>query len=233
MLRAMGRPRKQSIQNGLIAIAYLRVSTEDQTVDQQRDLIERWAKANGVRVAEWLADEGVSGAAPLDERPAFLAALAALRTHGAGLLVAAKRDRFARDIGTAAAIERLVSEAGAKVVTADGVDSSDTPEGQLMRAIIDAMAQYERALIRARTKGALAAKKKRGEVVGQVPFGWRASEGRLERVPSEQRAIDRARRLRSQGRSYRVIAEVLESEGHRPRGERWHVTTVQRLLRAP
>jgi len=43
-------------------------------------------------------DRGVSGAAQLDRRPGLLAALDCLARHKATYLVAAKRDRFARDI---------------------------------------------------------------------------------------------------------------------------------------
>lgn len=228
----MPRSRKQPKPDLTTAIAYLRVSTEDQVVDQQRDAIERWAAARGIRIAAWCIDHGVSGAAPLDERPALLEALGSLRSHCAGFLVAAKRDRLARDVGSAAAIERFAAEAGATVVTADGIDPSDTPEGQLMRALVDAIAQYERALIRARAKGALAAKKKKGEVVGQVPFGWKRSGVALIALAAEQRAITRARHLRALGRSYAAIAGALEVEGYVPRGDRWHVSTVRRIVKA-
>ena len=43
--------------------------------------------------------------------------------------MAAKRDRIARDVVVAATIERLVADAGARVVTADGVSAEQTPEG--------------------------------------------------------------------------------------------------------
>jgi len=214
-----------------VAIAYLRVSTSDQRVEQQRDAIERWAAASGVTVVAWCEDIGVSGAAPIDERPGLLEALAALREHKAGVLVAAKRDRLARDVATAAAIERLTIEAGARVVTSDGLDSSDTPEGALIRAIIDAMSQYERALIRARTKAALRAKAARGELCGEAPFGFRAREGKLVEDPAEQRALRSMREHRAAGMTQHAIVAKLTAEGHKPRGARWHATTIGRLVR--
>jgi DNA invertase Pin-like site-specific DNA recombinase len=216
--------------NPQLAIAYLRVSTPDQRIDQQRDAIERWAAASGVTIAAWCSDVGVSGAAAVDERPALIEALSSLRLRGAGLLVAAKRDRLARDVSAAATIERLSAEAGARVVTSDGLDSSDTPEGQLVRTLIDAMSQYERALIRARTKAAMAAKRKRGEVVGQPQLGLRALGGRLVEDRAEQQALDRMRRLQAAGASHAAIAKTLQVEGYKPRGKRWHTTTVTRAL---
>jgi len=226
----MIRRRKQG-GSPRVAVAYLRVSTTDQRVEQQRDAIERWAAASGITIAAWCVDMGVSGAAPIDERPGLLEALAALRERKAGLLVAAKRDRLARDVATAAAIERLTVEAGARVVTSDGLDSSDTPEGALIRAIIDAMSQYERALIRARTKAALRAKAARGELCGEAPFGFRARDGLLEWHPGEQAALESMKEHRRSGATQLEIVERLTAEGHKPRGTRWHATTIGRLVR--
>lgn len=248
----MGRPRKTKLQSKPnTAIAYLRVSTEEQTVEQQRDEIERWAARLGITILEWFVDLGVSGAAAFDERPALMEALVTLKLRRAGYLVALRRDRLARDVGSAAAIERLASEAGATVITADGVDASDTPEGQLMRVLFDALAQYERALIRARTIAAMRTKKKRGEVVGSIPYGFKASAPKRDRgvdgkgrpaagpqrllvpCPIEQRALTRMRSLRASGASCRAIAEALTTEGYRPRGKAWHIKTVQRALERP
>lgn len=240
----MARPKKTR-GNPSVAVAILRVSTEEQTVAQQRDAIERWAAVNRVTVVAWFSEEGLSGATPLNKRPTVLEALASLRPNGAGVLVAAKRDRIARDVCTAAAIERLTTEAGATLVTADGLDSGPSPEGQLIRAIIDAMAQYELALVGVRTKSALGAKKRRGECVGSAPYGYRA-EGppvgrqvrgaprlpprKLVEHPGEQQTLMRMRLLRASGATHKAIASTLSQEGYEPRGERWHTTTVQRAL---
>ena len=116
-------------------------------------------------------DRGVSGGAEIDKRPGLIAALEALRTERAGILVVAKRDRLARDVLVAAMVERLCQREGARIQSADGTGNGDSPEAKLLRTMIDAFAAYERALIRARTRAALAAKKARGERVGGVPYG--------------------------------------------------------------
>lgn len=98
--------------------------------------------------------------------------------------------------------------------------------------MVDLFAQYERAIIRSRTKAALAVKKARGERVGQVPYGFRlAGDGvNLVADPDESRIRTRIQALREQGLSYRAIAQRLNHEGHRARGRRWHPTTVVRIL---
>jgi len=229
----MSRRKAQS--NPKVAVAYIRMSTDEQrnSPEAQRQAIASWAAQQGVRIALWCQDAGVSGAAPLEEREGLLQALGALREHGAGLLVVAKRDRLARDVSMAAAIERLTREAGAQIVTADGLDASDTPEAALVRTIIDAMAQYERALIRARTRAALKVKKQRGERVGSVPFGFVANaNGQLVPHAAEQAAIQRTRELHAEGLTQQEIAQRLGLEGHAARGARWHATTISRILRA-
>jgi DNA invertase Pin-like site-specific DNA recombinase len=216
------------------AVAYVRVSTDEQHLgpEAQRAAIEAWATRESVHVLAWHVDHGVSGAAPLDKRPGLLAALETLRERRAGVLLAAKRDRVARDVVAAATIERMAAKVGAKVVTADGVSTADTPEGMLMRTLIDAFAQYERALIATRTAAALAAKRRKGERVGQVPYGCRlAADGlALEPEPVEQRVIDRVRTMRDEGETIDGIAAQLNAEGVPARGRRWHATTVRRIL---
>ena len=216
------------------AIAYLRCSTlrQDLSPKAQRDAIRTWAKDNGITVVAWHEDIGISGGAELEKRPGLLAATEALRLEGAGVLVVAKRDRLARDVLTAALVERLCERTGARLVSADGTGNGDTPEAALLRSMIDAFAMYERALIRARTKAALAAKKARGERVGGIPYGWRCGEdGILVEDEAEQVVVARARDLRAGGASLREIGRALLDEGRKPRtGKAWHVAVISRLV---
>ena len=231
------RTRKASAGDSTCAVAYLRVSTEDQHLgpDAQRSAIETWAKARGVTVVAWHCDQGVSGAAPIDRRPAMLTAFADLKAHGAGLFVVAKRDRLARDTLIAAMAERMVTAAGATVASAAGEGDGTGPEAQLMRTLVDAFAQYERALIAARTKAALGVKKRRGERVGSLPYGKAmAADGRtLELEPAEADAVDLVHELRAQGLSLRAIAARLTAAGLQPRsGGTWFPQTVARIAAA-
>lgn len=227
-----GKPR-QKAGDARLAVAVLRTSTEDQNLgpEAQRAAIERWAASSGVTVVSWHEDR-VSGAAPVEDRPGLMAGLADLRALSAGLLVAAKRDRIARDVVIAATVERLAQDAGARVVTADGVTIGDTPEGHLMRGLLDLFAAYERAVIRARTKAALAVKRSRGErVSGRAPLGYRFEGRRLAPDSAEGMVLARVHTLRAKGLSLARVAAILNAEGVDCRGGRWHVTTLARALR--
>lgn len=196
-----------------IAIAYVRVSTDRQELgpEAQRASIEAWAAREGVTVVAWHLDVKVSGAAPIADRPELVAALAALAVHGAGVLVVAKRDRLARDVMNAAMLEGLVADAGARIVSTagEGTDSND-PSAVLMRTLVDAFAQYERALIAARTKAALGALRAKGYRAGTVPYGFTAdAAGRLSPDAGERAVIEQAHALRASGLTLRgIVAEL-------------------------
>jgi DNA invertase Pin-like site-specific DNA recombinase len=220
----------------LRAVAYLRVSTEDQRLgpEAQRAAIEAWAAREGVTVVSWHLDAGVSGGSSLDERPALLAALAALRAERAGVLVVAKRDRLARDVYVAATLDRAVAASGARVVSADGTANGDTPADAFLRTVVDGASEYERALIRGRTKAALAALRARGQRAGGVPYGYAAdASGRLTPDAGEQAVIAAVRDLRAAGASLRGVVAELASRGMVSRaGTPIGLTQVARLAAA-
>lgn len=216
-----------------LAVAYLRVSTQEQDLgpEAQRTAIEAWAARQGVRILAFYEDR-LSGGTKVEDRPAMLEAFGALRSAGAGLLVAAKRDRIARDVVVAATVEQMAREAGAEVVTADGVAVEDTPEGMLLRGLMDLFAQYERAVIRARTRAALAVIRSKGErYTRRAPLGYRFVDGRLVEDPAEKAILSRVAEMKSRGFSTARVASIVNAEGLRSRGGKWHLTTLARALR--
>jgi DNA invertase Pin-like site-specific DNA recombinase len=227
--------KRVKLGSSTVAVAYIRVSTDDQKLgpEAQRASIEAWARSTGTTVAAVFVDQGVSGGTQIEERPALVAALAALRTSGAGVLVVAKRDRIARDVVVAAMVERAATSAGARVMSVAGEGNGEGAADAFMRTVIDGAAAYERALIRARTTAALAVIRSSGRKTGgSVPFGYcLADDDRtLVAVESEQLVIARARVL-SAGRSLRSVAATLAAEGHVSRtGRPFAAQQVARML---
>jgi DNA invertase Pin-like site-specific DNA recombinase len=140
------------------AIAYLRVSTDQQAesglgLDAQKTSITAGATRLGLELAHTFVDAGSSGSLAIEDRPVLLDAVTALRRGD--ILLVAKRDRLGRDVIAVAMIERLIAKRGARVVSAAGEGTdSDGPAALLMRRLIDSFAEYERALIAARTRAA-------------------------------------------------------------------------------
>jgi site-specific DNA recombinase len=131
-------------------------------------------------------------------------------------------------------IQRLIERKGARVVSAAGEGTEDDgPTSILMRQIIDAFAEYERALIRARTRAAMAAAKKRGQRVGQIPFGMSLGDDGRTLVPnSEEHAVLRAiHDMRNRGWALYAIAAELNRAGLRNRQNRpWQANFIGQLL---
>jgi DNA invertase Pin-like site-specific DNA recombinase len=185
-------------------------------------------------VIAWHTDH-ICSVTEIEGRAGLLAALTDLRTHGAGVLVVAKRDRIARDVVLAATIEREVAARGARIasVAGEGTEGND-PSSQLMRGISDLFAQHERAMIRARTTAALAAKKARGQRAGELPYGFAVGADGATLVPceAEQGVIARVREAKARGVALRGIVMELERAGIVSRkGRPLQLTQVARIAR--
>jgi DNA invertase Pin-like site-specific DNA recombinase len=219
------------------AVAYRRVSTSDQAdsglgLEAQQTAIEAAAARLGLSLVQTFTDAGVSGGLALEYRPALVQAIDAMSTGD--VLVVAKRDRLGRDVLNVAMIERLVERRGARVCSAAGEGTDDDgPTGRLMRQIIDAFAEYERALIRARTRAAMQAAKARGQRVGGIPFGYQLADDGVHLIPhDEERAVlAEIHHLRVRGYALVSIAEVLNARGLRNRqGRLWQGSFIAQLL---
>lgn len=215
---------------------YVRCSTTDQAesglgLSAQMAACETFAAKAGHQITGVFTDAGVSGAAGLEDRPGLMAAVAGLRRGDA--LVIAKRDRLGRDQMAVLMIEKAVSRKGATIMSADGVGNGDDPGSVFMRQVVDAAAVYERNLIKARTKAALAAKRAAGRLTGEVPFGWTAeADGRLIENADEQMILRLIQELRDAGCSLRRIASILTDAGHRTKkgNVSWTHTSVKSIL---
>jgi DNA invertase Pin-like site-specific DNA recombinase len=230
----------------LKAVPYYRESTDEQAESgagkaAQHDACEAWSRRLDIPLGEPCVDDGVSGAAPLDKRPGLLDALAAL--DKGDILLVAKRDRLGRDPIVVAMIEAAVKRQGCRIVSAAGEGTEDDdPTSVLMRRIIDAFAEYERLIIKARTRAALAAKKRRGQRTGSVPFGsdlvddgQRSKAGHpiaLVANVGEQETVERIKLYQADGKSLRAIAEELTLNHVSTKSglDHWDHSTVRKIL---
>jgi len=234
-----------------VAIGLVRVSTEEQAdsrlgLEAQRHAVEEAAARMGLRLIRVVEEAGVSGGAAIERRVGLLEAIDAVPKGG--VLLVAKLDRIARDKFVSAWVEKELAVRDARVASAagEGTDPDGDELGNLiLRRVTEMFAEYERALIRVRTRAALAAKRRRGEKTGgQVPIGFRVEQvavtdgsgmtrqvKRLVPDPDGQEAVRKAVLLRGEGKSLRQVGTALEAAGHRPRsGKRWHAKVVRSML---
>jgi DNA invertase Pin-like site-specific DNA recombinase len=217
--------------------AYVRVSTDQQVesgagLDAQINACIEYALKHGQTLTNIFKDEGISGAAELEKRPALLEAISSLEKDD--VLLVGKRDRVGRDPIVNAMIERAIQRKKAKLISVSGdVNDSNDPSSILMRRMVDAFAEYERLIIGARTKAALGAKKKKNERVGHIPFGHKlADDGvHLEICEEEQDILRQLRDLKVDGLSLREIAKELNNRGAFNRGgSTWNHASIHRIM---
>ena len=220
--KAGGRPYNKSAQEALlstVAIGYIRVSTDQQGdrgygLDAQTELIR-----DEMTRRDWV--EGpiyvdVASGKSTRRRPEYAAAVRELSEGRAQVLVVAKLDRLSRSLLDFAALMAQSGREGWSINALDiGIDTS-TINGELIANIIMALAQWERRIIGQRTKLAL------GQVRGH---GKRL--GRPTVVTSEAWAVIRA--MRSEGASYRKVADALNAQGvpTAQGGRQWYASSVR------
>lgn len=142
--------------------AYGRVSTRDQTSQNQRQEIE----AAGYLVEYWFADEGVSGKVPAAQRPQFAKLLQQIRDSET--LVVAKLDRLGRDAQDVGATIKVLAKRGIQVIVLQlGKLDLASPAGRLMLNMLAAVAEMERDLLVERTQSGLARAKAEGKTLGR------------------------------------------------------------------
>jgi DNA invertase Pin-like site-specific DNA recombinase len=185
------------------AFAYLRVSSKGQIdgdgFTRQLEAIKRYALAQGIRIVKVFREEGVCGATDLENRPALMAVLEALAADGIKLVLIEKLDRLARDLMVQETIIGDMRKRGFELVSVTEPDLLQTdPTRVLMRQIFGAIAQYEKAMIVAKLRGARQRMKaKTGRCEGRKPYGFYEGESTvLERMVSfRQRCASRTRAL--------------------------------------
>ncbi len=212
-------------------IAYYRVSTQKQGASglgleaQQKQVQDFAGRTGGTITATYTEVE--SG--KKSDRVQILAAIAEAKRTGATLLIA-KLDRLARN----ASFIFTLRDTGVSFV------ASDMPEANTLTVgIMAVMAQHEAEMISSRTKAALAAKKARGEQLGNTDNftatgrakGRAAHAANAANNQNTKTARGYASLLSSGGASLRTIARTLNNEGFKTaRGGQYSAVQVARLL---
>lgn len=169
-------------------IGYARVSTEDQTLALQLDAL----RAHGCEI---IHEDRLSGAA--SDRPGLTAALAACAAGD--VLTVWKLDRLGRSMAELVGIvdDLKRREVGLKVLTGEGAAIDTTrPEGRLIFGVFAAFSEFERELIRERTKAGMQAAKRRGKRLGRP----------LTLTPEK---IEMAKRLIAEGKGKATAARMI------------------------
>jgi DNA invertase Pin-like site-specific DNA recombinase len=146
---------------------YLRVSTGEQTTENQRRELLAAAGRHGWDVVQVFEDAGFSGAKGRDQRPGLDRLLKAVARKEIDIVAAWSVDRLGRSLVD---LLGFLGELHAKSVDMylhqQGIDTT-TPSGKAMFQMMGVFAEFERAMIRERVNAGLARAREQGKTLGR------------------------------------------------------------------
>lgn len=161
--------------------AYCRVSTLEQTTENQRLEIE--AAGFSVR-PQRIIEEQISGSVAASERPGFSRLLD--RMENGDVLIVTKLDRLGRDaMDVRKTVEQLAASAiRVHCLALGGVDLT-SPAGKMTMQVISAVAEFERDLLLERTHSGIIRARAAGKRFGRPPvLDEEQKKSVLERIES-------------------------------------------------
>jgi DNA invertase Pin-like site-specific DNA recombinase len=187
---------------------YLRVSTSGQTVENQRQDLERVAQQRGWQVADVYVDHGISGAKSRDKRPAFDRMCQDAARGKLDVVASWSIDRLGRSLSHVASfMDEMLQQNVALYLHQQQVDGT-TSSGKAMLGMAAVFAEFERSCTIDRINAGLARARAEGKQLGRPRV-----DGKVE---------DKIRTLRKAGAGKLKIAKQLGVG----------VSTVQRVLSA-
>lgn len=214
------------------AFGYLRVSGNNQLdgdgFPRQRAAIEAWAEKNGYTIVEWFEERAVTGTLDGLERPAWSEMIE--RCAPDTVVVLEALHRLARDLMIQEAALKDARIREVQIFSTDPTEAdlcSQDPTRKLIRQIMGAFAEYDRAQIVAKLKGARErARLKNGKCEGQKAYGQDPNR------PDEALILKRMLSLRDQGFSFQEIADDLNSHTSMlaRKNHRWKRQTIAKII---
>lgn len=192
---------------------YARVSTENQTTDNQLIELRTVAERMGWVIVEEFVDQAISGAKGRDKRPAFDLLLKGATRREFDMVAAWSVDRLGRSLQNLVEFLSEIHSSGVDLYLHQQGINTGTPAGKALFQMCGVFAEFERAMIRERVVSGIARSKVSGTKSGR-PHGRPASIENPEPL---------VRQLRAEGKGMLKIAKELKIG----------VSTVQRILATP
>lgn len=179
---------------------YIRVSTDKQTIENQRFEIANYAKSHNMAINRWI-EETISGNTSVEKRK--LGSLLKKLNKG-DILVCSEISRLGRNLMMIMSILNLCMEKEIQVWTIkDKYRLGNDINSKVLAFAFGLSAEIERNLISQRTREALAMRKKKGQKLGR-PIGSRSHRTKL--TGKDNRILEMLR----EGRSKSEIANNLK-----------------------
>lgn len=152
------------------AFAYLRVSTEEQTVQNQRLVLDKWAKDSGYQILDFFEDSAVSGRVPATQRRGFRDMLELVKNAQVDAVLVYELSRVGRTFwDTLDAIKAI--EQYAPLISCSPRESflqtTEPSVRKLMIGILTWVAEREREMLVQRTKDGMERARMAGKGIGR------------------------------------------------------------------
>lgn len=224
----------------IIAAAYIRVSTDDQTDYSpavQLEEIQEYAQKNGYHIPKEFifTDEGISGR-NAKKRPAFqdMIRQARKKSNHIQYIIVHKYDRFARNKDDAVLYKALLKKDGVKVLSVKEPIPQDDKFAVIYESMLEAMAEYYSLNLAEEVKKTMTKKAALGEWQTTAPFGYRNENKSLVIVPEEAKMIQYIFEQYIAGTSMFALSRHMNQMGYRThRGNVFENRTIQYIINNP
>lgn len=189
------------------AALYLRVSTDEQTVENQERELRQAAERAGWTITAVFTDAGISGAKGRDKRPGLDALLKGATRRQFDVIMSWSVDRLGRSLQDLVGMLSELHAAGVDLFLHQQAIDTTTPAGKAMFQMMGVFAEFERSMIRDRVHAGMARARAQGKHLGRP------------KLPEAQREAIRAELAKGVG-----INKVAREQGV-------GVLTVQRIKR--
>ena len=174
---------------------YVRVSTQDQSVEMQLADLKRYSKERGFDLYKEYSDEGISGTK--DRRPALDELMEDARKKRFNAVLCWRFDRFARSTKHLITALEEFRHLGIEFVSyQENIDTS-SPLGKAIFTIVSAIAELERNIIIERVRAGIRRAKENGK--------------RLGRPKRLNLNVEELQKMRDQGLSFKKIGEKVKA----------------------
>lgn len=146
---------------------YLRVSTDQQTTENQRRILMEVAQRSGWTVVEVFEDQGISGAKGRDKRPAFGALMKAVHRREITMVAAFAVDRLGRSLPDLVGFLSDIQASGCDLYLHQQAVDTSTPSGRMLFQMLSVFSEFERELIKSRITAGLDRARARGVTFGR------------------------------------------------------------------
>jgi DNA invertase Pin-like site-specific DNA recombinase len=146
---------------------YTRVSTDQQTTENQERELRQVAERSGWQIVEVFCDAGISGAKDRDKRPGLDRLMKGIARKEFDLVAAWSVDRLGRSLQNLVGfLAELHSKGVDLYLHQQGIDTT-TPAGKAMYQMMGVFAEFERAMIRERVNAGLRRAVAQGKKLGR------------------------------------------------------------------